>query len=92
MTRTWALEMAHFGITVNAIGPGPIATELFTLGNHPDHPKTKKIIANIPVKRMGEPEDVAHAVALFLDDRASFITGQVLYVCGGITVGLSNAA
>ena len=92
MTRTWALEMAHFGITVNAIGQGPIATELFTLGNHPDHPKTKKIIANIPVKRMGEPEDVAHAVALFLDDRASFITGQVLYVCGGITVGLSNAA
>ena len=41
---------------------------------------------------MGEPEDVAHAVALFLDDRAGFITGQVLYVCGGITVGLSNAA
>ena len=92
MTRTWALEMAHFGITVNAIGPGPIATELFTSGNHPDHPKTKKILANIPVQRMGQPEDVAHAVALFLDDRAGFITGQVLYVCGGITVGLSNAA
>jgi len=92
MTRTWALEMAHFGITVNAIGPGPIATELFTSGNHPDHPKTKKIVANIPVQRMGQPADVAHAVALFLDDRAGFITGQVLYVCGGITVGLSNAA
>ena len=92
MTRTWALEMASFGITVNAIGPGPIATELFTSGNHPDHPKTKKIMANIPVQRMGQPEDVAHAVALFLDDRAGFITGQVLYVCGGITVGLSNAA
>ena len=92
MTRTWALEMAHFGITVNAIGPGPIATELFTSGNPPDHPKTKKIVANIPVQRMGQPEDVAHAVALFLDDRAGFITGQVLYVCGGITVGLSNAA
>jgi NAD(P)-dependent dehydrogenase (short-subunit alcohol dehydrogenase family) len=92
MTRTWALEMASFGITVNAIGPGPIATELFTSGNYPDHPKTKKIIANIPVQRMGEPEDVAHAVALFMDDRAGFITGQVLYVCGGITVGLSSAA
>ena len=92
MTRTWALEMASFGITVNAIGPGPIATELFISGNHPDHPRTKKIVANIPVQRMGEPEDVAHAVALFLDDRAGFITGQVLYVCGGITVGLSNVA
>lgn len=92
MTRTWALEMAQFGVTVNAVGPGPIATELFASGNPPDHPKTIKIIQNIPVQRMGEPEDVAHAVASLLDDRAGFITGQVLYVCGGMTVGLSNAA
>lgn len=92
MTRTWALEMAHYGITVNAVGPGPIATELFTSGNPPDAPKTIKIIENIPVKRMGQPEDVAHAVASLLDDRAGFITGQVLYICGGMTVGLSNAA
>ena len=92
LTRTWALEQAAAGITVNAIGPGPIATELFLSGNPPDSPKTKQIINTIPVKRMGEPADIAHAVASFLDDRAGFITGQVLYVCGGMTVGLSHTA
>lgn len=91
MTRTWALEMAQFGITVNAIGPGPIATELFTAGNPPNAPKTIKIIESIPVKRMGEPKDIAHAASYLMDDRAGFITGQTLYVCGGMTVGLSNA-
>jgi NAD(P)-dependent dehydrogenase (short-subunit alcohol dehydrogenase family) len=42
----------------------------------------------VPVQRLGTPEDIAQAVAFFLDDRSSFITGQVIYVCGGITVGL----
>ena len=92
MTRTWALELAQFGITVNAIGPGPIATELFTSGNPPGAPKTIKIIESIPVKRMGQPEDIAHAASYLMDDRASFVTGQTLYVCGGMTVGLSNAS
>jgi len=92
MTRTWALEMAKDGITVNAIGPGPIETELFKSGNPPNDPKTIKIVQNIPVKRMGQPEDIAHAVASLMDDRAGFITGQVLYVCGGMTVGLSNSS
>ena len=92
ITRTWALELAQFGITVNAIGPGPIATELFTSGNPPNAPKTIKIIENIPVKRMGQPEDIAHAAAYLIDDRSSFTTGQTLYVCGGMTVGLSNAS
>ena len=90
MTRTWALEMAKDGITANAIGPGPIETELFKSGNPPNDPKTIKIVQNIPVKRMGQPEDIAHAAASLLDDRAGFITGQVLYVCGGMTVGLTQ--
>jgi NAD(P)-dependent dehydrogenase (short-subunit alcohol dehydrogenase family) len=41
----------------------------------------------VPVKRVGTPADVAHATWFFLDDRSGFVTGQVLYVCGGITVG-----
>jgi len=92
LTRTWALEVAADGITVNAIGPGPIATELFEQVNPPGAPQTEAIRASIPVRRMGTPADVAHAVAALLDARAGFITGQVLYVCGGMTVGLGNAA
>jgi len=92
MTRTWALELAHNGITVNAIGPGPIATELFTSVNPPGSPQTERILKTIPVRRLGEPAEVAHAVHFFLDDRAGFVTGQVLYVCGGMTVGLGAAA
>jgi NAD(P)-dependent dehydrogenase (short-subunit alcohol dehydrogenase family) len=90
MTRTWALELGMHGITVNAVGPGPIGTELFHRANPADSPRTRAIIEGIPVRRLGTPEDVAHAVASLLDDRAGFITGQVLYVCGGMTVG--NAA
>ncbi len=90
ITRTWALELAEYGITVNAVGPGPIATELFHRVNPPDSPKTKAIVGGVPVKRLGTPEDIAHAVAYFMDSRAGFVTGQVLYVCGGMTVGLSG--
>ena len=92
MMRTWAMEAAADGVTVNSIGPGPIATELFISGNPPDSPKTKLILETIPVKRMGTPEDIAHAAASLIDDRAGFITGQVLYVCGGMTLGLSQTA
>jgi 3-oxoacyl-[acyl-carrier protein] reductase len=92
MSRTWAMESAADGVTVNVIGPGPIATELFLSGNPPDSPKTKQIMETIPVRRMGTPEDIAHAVASLIDDRAGYITGQVLYVCGGMTVGLSHTA
>jgi 3-oxoacyl-[acyl-carrier protein] reductase len=90
MTRTWALEFAAHGITVNAVGPGPIGTELFHQANPADSPKTKAIIEGVPVKRLGTPEDIAHAAAFLLDDRAGFVTGQVLYVCGGMTVGLGS--
>jgi NAD(P)-dependent dehydrogenase (short-subunit alcohol dehydrogenase family) len=88
MTKTWALELAAHGITVNAIGPGPIGTELFHDVNPPGSPKTKAIIDGVPVKRLGTPEDIAHAAAFLLDERAGFVTGQVVYVCGGMTVGL----
>jgi len=90
MTRTWALETAADGITVNAIAPGPVATELFINSNPPDSPQTKKIAASVPVGRFGEPEEIAHAVRMLLDRKAGFITGQLLYVCGGMSVGLST--
>lgn len=87
MTRTWALEVGTHGVTVNAVGPGPIRTALFDRANPPDSPRTSRIVKSVPVRRVGTPDDVAHAVSYMLDARTGFVTGQVLYVCGGITVG-----
>ncbi|MDR7124347.1 SDR family oxidoreductase [Pseudotabrizicola sp. 4114] len=90
MARTWALELAPYGITVNCVAPGPIGTQAFWGNNPPDAPLTRKIIDKVPVRRMGEPEDVANAVAFFCAPAAGFVTGQTLFVCGGVTVGLSG--
>ena len=87
MTRTWALEEGKQGITVNAVAPGPIATELFMNANPAESERTKAIVNSIPVGRMGTPDDVAHAAVFLLSTDAGFITGQTLYVCGGMTVG-----
>jgi 3-oxoacyl-[acyl-carrier protein] reductase len=87
MARTWALELAGDGITVNCVAPGPIATTAFWRNNPPDSDYTRNLVASIPLKRMGTPEDVANAVSFFCSDGASFVTGQTLFVCGGVTVG-----
>ena len=87
MARTWALELAKDRITVNCVAPGPIATTVFWKNNPPQSDYTKKLVASIPLGRMGLPEDVANAVSFFCDDRAGFVTGQTLFVCGGVTVG-----
>jgi NAD(P)-dependent dehydrogenase (short-subunit alcohol dehydrogenase family) len=85
-TRTWALELAAEGVTVNCVAPGPIDTEMFRAHNAPDSPATRAIVASLPVKRMGRPEEVVAALAFFAGEHAGFTTGQVLYVCGGLTV------
>ena len=87
LTRTLAIELGGDGITVNAVAPGPIATELFMRSNPPDAPATKQILQSIKVGRMGTPDDVARGVRFFLSPDNGFITGQVLYVCGGTTLG-----
>ena len=89
MTRTLAMELGRDGITVNAIGPGPIATELFRQSNPDGAPQTQRILNSIAVGRMGTPDDVARAALFFLSPDNGFVTGQVLYVCGGTTLGVA---
>ncbi len=89
-TRTLALELGPFGVNVNAIAPGFIATEMTDqtaarLGLDVDEFRKLSAEAN-PVKRVGEPADIAAAAAFLASDEASYITGQTLYVDGGATV------
>ena len=87
MTRTWALEFTHFAITVNAIAAGRIEAQPPGAARNgagdPAH--------DDPAARAGRPQDVAQAAAFFLDPRSAFITGQLLFVCGGQTLGVQPA-
>ncbi|HEX7437041.1 MAG TPA: SDR family oxidoreductase [Caldimonas sp.] len=87
MARTWALELAADGITVNVVAPGPIRTDMFHAVVAEGSDKERALAAAVPVKRLGEAADVARAVCFFADRASGFVTGQVLYVCGGTSVG-----
>jgi 3-oxoacyl-[acyl-carrier protein] reductase len=83
LTRSWAMELAAWGITVNLVAPGWIPTE-----RHAGDPQEAKdaYAAAVPLRHMGRPEDVAEAVAFLASDAAGFITGQKLSVNGGNTL------
>lgn len=89
-TRSLCLEVAADGITVNAVAPGPVATELFDNGHPIGSEKRATVIQSVPVRRVGEPNDIARAVAFFLDPDSGFITGQTLFVCGGVSISGSG--
>ncbi|MDP9435421.1 MAG: 3-oxoacyl-ACP reductase FabG [Actinomycetota bacterium] len=87
LTRTLALELGRHGITVNSVAPGYTITDMTRstaqrIGVSIEE-LTREVVATIPVGRAGQPEDIAHAVAWFCDERSGFVTGQVLYVAGG---------
>ena len=87
MARTWALELAPFGITVNVVAPGPIGdTDMFRDVVPAGSEREAAIAKAIPVGRLGRSDDVARAVAFFADPQNSFVTGQLLYVCGGASI------
>jgi 3-oxoacyl-[acyl-carrier protein] reductase len=88
LARTWALELAAHGITVNVVAPGPIAeTEMFEEIIPAASAKMAAAAKQVPVGRFGTPRDVARAVTFFTDPKASFVTGQTLFVCGGTSIG-----
>ena len=91
MARTWALELGPIGVTVNVIAPGPIrSTAMFHDVVPAGSDKEQQLASSLPVRRLGEPADVARATGFFVQPDSGFITGQVLYVCGGASVGSLN--
>lgn len=87
LTKTLALELGRYGITVNAVAPGFTVTEmtraLAERAGMTFEDLVAERVAEIPVDRPGAPEDIANAVAFFADERSGFVSGQVLYVAGG---------
>ncbi len=86
-TRTLAVELGQFGITVNAVAPGFIDTEMTRItarrmGFDPDE-RIAEAVKNIPVRRVGQPRDVANVICFLSSDEAGFVSGQVIYVAGG---------
>ena len=94
-TRTAATELAPRRIRVNAVNPGPVSTPIFAKTGMPEEQLSgfaQAIQNRVPLKRMGQPEDIAELIAFLASDRASFITGAEYNIDGGINVNplLSN--
>jgi 3-oxoacyl-[acyl-carrier protein] reductase len=82
LTKTWAREYASRGVTVNAVSPGFIETDMTRAGLSPE--RRAEILRTIPLGRVGTPEDVAAAVVYLVSPGAAYVTGQVLRVNGGL--------
>jgi 2-hydroxycyclohexanecarboxyl-CoA dehydrogenase len=85
-SKTLARELARYGINVNVVCPGPTNTALFQEMSGGNEKLAASLIHAIPLGRLGEPEDLAGAVAFLASDDASFVTGQTLSVSGGLTM------
>lgn len=89
LTRAMALELASYNITVNAVAPGVIMTEL-TREVFEAQGGTEKLLESVPLKRAGQPEDVANAVLFLVSSAANYITGTTLVVDGGWMAGYTR--
>ena len=86
-TKTLAIELGKFGVTVNAVAPGFVATEMTRATAErlgiPFDEYVRQRAANIPVGRAGQPEDIAHVVSFLVSEGAGYVSGQVIYAAGG---------
>ncbi|MCB1994613.1 MAG: SDR family oxidoreductase, partial [Rhodoferax sp.] len=83
LTKVMAISLADRGIRVNAIGPGTIATELAKNAVLTSDEARTRILSRTPMKRLGEPSEIADVVAFLLSDAASYVTGEIVTVDGG---------
>jgi glucose 1-dehydrogenase len=92
LTRVLAVELAPHGITVNAVCPGVIATETYrAMASRPEmKAENEAKLRRIPLGRLGEPDEIASAVAFLVSSEASYITGATLFVDGGFTLGIPS--
>ena len=90
MVRSCAHEFGAYGITVNAIAPGPIDTQMLGVGD--DEQKRGRLAGRVPLRRLGQPEDIAGAVTFFATPDSAFVTGQVLPVDGGLIMNATGKA
>ncbi|OAI38854.1 oxidoreductase [bacterium SCGC AG-212-C10] len=86
LTKGLSLELARFGIRINAVGPGFIETPM-TASMRSDEERVRQLIAGTPIGRLGKPEDIANTCLFLASDESSFFTGEILFPDGGLFTG-----
>jgi NAD(P)-dependent dehydrogenase (short-subunit alcohol dehydrogenase family) len=87
MTRAMAVDLAQFGIRVNAVAPGFIETNMSRKALNNDPERKNKVLSRTPMGKLGQPSDIADAVYYFATNESSFVTGTILPVDGGNSIG-----